>query len=84
MLQYAAYFSSETSACPMPAFLLAPVAVAGVSPSPSMSLKSRLVKPALLLVDVFGNGEMNLTVELVLLDIVDRRMRCGSLLITSQ
>jgi len=48
------------------------------------TLKSRLVKPALLLIDDFGNGEINLAVGHVLLDIVDRRMRCSSLLITSQ
>lgn len=48
------------------------------------TLKSRLVKPALLLIDDFGNGEMSLAVGHVLLDIIDRRMRCGSVLITSQ
>lgn len=47
------------------------------------TLKSRLVKPALLMIDDFGNGEMNLAVGHVLLDIVDRRMRSSSLLITS-
>lgn len=40
------------------------------------TLKSRLVKPALLLIDDFGKGEINLAVGHVLLDIVDRRMRC--------
>ncbi|UCV28161.1 IS21-like element helper ATPase IstB [Ferribacterium limneticum] len=48
------------------------------------TLKSRLVKPALLMIDDFGNGEMNLAVGHILLDVIDRRMRCGSLLITSQ
>ena len=48
------------------------------------ALKSRLVKPALLLIDDFGNGEMSLSVGHVLLDVIDRRMRCGSVLITSQ
>ncbi len=63
--------------------LFSDIAVALVDGSVS-TLKSRLVKPALLLIDDFGNGEMNLAVGHVLLDIVDRRMRCGSLLITSQ
>lgn len=48
------------------------------------TLKSRLVKPALLMIDDFGNGEMTLVVGLILLEVIDRRMRYGSLLITSQ
>jgi len=47
-------------------------------------LKTRLVKPSLLVLDDFGLGEITPQVAQVLLDVVDHRMRSGSLLITSQ
>jgi DNA replication protein DnaC len=49
-----------------------------------MKFKADLVKPALLIIDDFGLGEITPLVAQVLLDVVDRRMRTGSLLITSQ
>lgn len=48
------------------------------------ALKSRLVKPGLLILDDFGLGDMSSQAAQVLLDVVDHRMRTGSLLITSQ
>ena len=47
-------------------------------------LKANLSKPQLLVLDDFGIGSMNTQSAHVLLDVVDRRMRTGSLLITSQ
>ncbi|MGJ7524874.1 IS21-like element helper ATPase IstB [Variovorax sp. GB1P17] len=47
-------------------------------------LKLTLSKPSLLILDDFGIGEMSASAAQVLLDVVDRRMRTGSLLITSQ
>lgn len=47
-------------------------------------LKLALSKPNLLMIDDLGVGEMTAGIAHVLLDIVDRRMRTGALLITSQ
>lgn len=47
-------------------------------------LKLALTKPTLLVIDDLGVGEMSLQAAHVLLEVVDRRMRTGSLLITSQ
>lgn len=47
-------------------------------------LKVSLSKPQLLVLDDFGIGSMTVQAAHVLLDVVDRRMRSGSLLITSQ
>lgn len=47
-------------------------------------LKLALTKPSLPILDDFGVGEMSAPVAQILLDVVDRRMRTGSLLITSQ
>lgn len=47
-------------------------------------LKLALSKPSLLLIDDLGVGEMTAGIAHVLLDIVDRRMRTGALLTTSQ
>ena len=47
-------------------------------------LKSELTKPSLLILDDFGIGEISPSSAQVLLDVVDRRMRSRSLLITSQ
>lgn len=47
-------------------------------------LKLALTKPSLLILDDFGLGEMSASAAQILLDVVDRRMRTGSLLITSQ
>jgi len=47
-------------------------------------LKLTLSKPSLLILDDFGIGEMSASAAQVLLDVVDRRMRTGSLLLTSQ
>lgn len=47
-------------------------------------LKAALNKPQLLILDDFGIGNMTVQAAHVLLDVVDRRMRTGSLLITSQ
>ena len=48
------------------------------------TLKARLVKPNLLVLDDFGLGEITPQAAQVLLDVIDHRMRTGSLLITSQ
>ena len=48
------------------------------------NLKASLIKPSLLIIDDFGLGEITPQAAQVLLDVVDRRMRTGSLLITSQ
>jgi DNA replication protein DnaC len=47
-------------------------------------LKAQLNKPNLLIIDDFGLSEVSSQVAHVLLDVVDQRMRTGSLLITSQ
>ncbi len=47
-------------------------------------LRKALAAPALLIVDDLGHGEISQQGAQVLLDVVDRRMRTGSLLITSQ
>lgn len=47
-------------------------------------LKLALSKPSLLILDDFGLGEITTQVAQVMLDVIDRRMRTGSLLITSQ
>jgi DNA replication protein DnaC len=47
-------------------------------------LKADLIKPSLLIIDDFGLGEITPQAAQVLLDVVDRRMRSGSLLITCQ
>ncbi len=47
-------------------------------------LKTALIKPSLLIIDDFGLGVMSMQEAQVLLDVVDRRMRTGALLITSQ
>jgi DNA replication protein DnaC len=47
-------------------------------------LKAALAKPQLLVLDDFGIGSMTVQAAHVLLDVVDQRMRTGSLLITSQ
>jgi DNA replication protein DnaC len=47
-------------------------------------LKQALIKPNLLILDDLGIGEITPQVAQILLDVVDRRMRTGSLLITSQ
>lgn len=47
-------------------------------------LKKQLLRPTLLVIDDLGLGELGLQVAHVLQDIVDRRMRTKSLLITSQ
>jgi len=47
-------------------------------------LKLALSRPSLLVLDDFGLGEITPGVAQLLLDVVDRRMRTGSLLITSQ
>ncbi|WP_050475955.1 IS21-like element helper ATPase IstB [Herbaspirillum rhizosphaerae] len=47
-------------------------------------LKASLYKPALLILDDFGIGEMTPFTAQIILDVADRRMRTGSLLITSQ
>ncbi len=47
-------------------------------------LKQALTKPNILIIDDFGLGEMNLASAQVLLDVIDRRMRASSLIITSQ
>jgi len=48
------------------------------------NLKARLIRPALLMIDDLGHGEISMSVGHVLLEVIDRRMRSGSLLITSQ
>lgn len=47
-------------------------------------LKTALIKPNLLILDDLGIGKINTQSGQVLLDVIDRRMRTGSLLITSQ
>ena len=47
-------------------------------------VKQSLIKPSLLILDDFGIGEITAHNAQVLLDVVDRRMRSGSLLFTSQ
>ena len=47
-------------------------------------LKAGLIKPSLLIIDDFGLSEISSQAAQVLLDVVDRRMRTGSLLITRQ
>jgi DNA replication protein DnaC len=47
-------------------------------------LKAALYKPTLLILDDFGMGEMSPAAAQVLLDVADRRMRGGALLVTSQ
>lgn len=47
-------------------------------------LKAALITPSLLILDDFGMGDMTSMAAQLLLDVVDRRMRSGSLLITSQ
>lgn len=47
-------------------------------------LKAELIKPSLLILDDFGLGDISPSAAQVLLDVVDRRMRLGSLLVTSQ
>lgn len=47
-------------------------------------LKHSLLKPNLLILDDFGIGEISAQNAQVLLDVVDRRMRSGALLIASQ
>lgn len=47
-------------------------------------LKAALYKPDLLILDDFGIGEISPTAGQVLLDVADRRIRTGSLLVTSQ
>jgi DNA replication protein DnaC len=48
------------------------------------TLKAKLVRPALLILDDLGLGHMTPTAAQVLLDIMDRRQHTGSLIITSQ
>lgn len=47
-------------------------------------LKAELTKPSLFILDDFGLGDIGPSAAQVLLDVVDRRMRSASLLITSQ
>ncbi len=47
-------------------------------------LKAELIKPSLFILDDFGLGDISPAAAQVLLDVIDRRMRSGSLLITSQ
>jgi DNA replication protein DnaC len=47
-------------------------------------LKLALARPSLLVLDDFGIGQITAGVAQVLLDVVERRVRTGSLLITSQ
>lgn len=49
-----------------------------------VSLKTRLIRPAVLVIDDLGNGEVTLPIGHVLLDVIDRRMRTGSLILASQ
>ncbi len=48
------------------------------------SLKKSLIKPEILMIDDFGYGEITPEISNVLLDVIDRRMKSGSLIITSQ
>ena len=63
--------------------LLSDIAIA-LADGSLANLKSRLIKPALLVIDDFGHGQINISVGHVLLDIIDQRMRSGSLLFTTQ
>lgn len=63
--------------------LFADIATAGLDGS-LPKLKLALAKPSLLVIDDLGLGEMTAGAAQVLLDVVDRRMRTGALLITSQ
>ena len=47
-------------------------------------LKAALLKPDLLILDDFGIGEMTPLAAQVLYDVAERRIRTGSLLVTSQ
>jgi DNA replication protein DnaC len=47
-------------------------------------LKAALFKPDLLILDDFGIGEMTPMAQQVLLDVAERRIRTGSLVVTSQ
>jgi len=47
-------------------------------------LKAKLIKPKVLVIDDFGLGVVTPQAAQVLLDVIDKRMRTGSLLITSQ
>ncbi len=49
-----------------------------------VKLKLQLCKPSLLILDDLGLGEVTLPGAQFMLDLIDRRMRTGSLLITSQ
>jgi DNA replication protein DnaC len=46
--------------------------------------KKALINPSLLILDDFGLGEITIHTAQFLLDLIDRRMRTSSLLITSQ
>jgi len=48
------------------------------------NFKASLIRPALLILDDFGIEEISAVAGRVLLDVVDRRQKSGSLLITSQ
>lgn len=48
------------------------------------ALKSALVKPTLLILDDFGIGQITPTGAVFLLDVVERRLKTGALVITSQ
>ncbi|MFD2454050.1 IS21-like element helper ATPase IstB [Ideonella paludis] len=63
--------------------LIAEIATASLDGS-LPKLKLALAKPTLLVIDDLGLGQMTANAAQVLLDIVDRRMRTGALLITSQ
>lgn len=63
--------------------LFADIAVATLDGS-LPKLKQALTRPQLLIIDDFGIGTMTVQAAHVLLDVVDRRMRTGSLVITSQ
>ncbi|MFC5352199.1 MULTISPECIES: ATP-binding protein [Azospirillum] len=44
-----------------------------------LKLKAELIKPSLLIIDDLGLGEISPQIGQILLDVVDRRMRSGSL-----
>jgi DNA replication protein DnaC len=48
------------------------------------ALKAKLIRPTVMIIDDLGNGELTLPVGHVLLDVIDRRMRAGSLILASQ
>lgn len=59
--------------------------IADAQPDGSLpKLKKALIKPPLLILDDFGLGEITVPTAQFLLEVIDRRMRTGSLLITSQ